>query len=197
MAVLLHTTFPLRKVNNVLSVAVILICLYIITYPLLPQMAFWYKNIFGVSTQLVKDGKNTTKSNYPEQNTLVVPTLNMQELVYEGNTDDILKLGVWRRPMSSTPDKQSNTVLAGHRFTYSDPAVFYHLDKIKQGDEIILYWQKKKYIYRTASIKEVPPTAGEVELPTKDPVLTMYTCAPLWSLKNRLVVQANLIEVQR
>lgn len=116
----------------------------------------------------------------------------MQEQVYEGQTEAALRNGVWHRPKTSTPEKGSNTVLAGHRFTYSDPAVFYHLDKVKLHDEIILYWNKQKYIYQVTQIKEVSPTAIETENPTVRDTLTLYTCAPLWTSKNRMVVIANL-----
>ena len=36
----------------------------------------------------------------------------------------------------------------------------------------------------------VEKTAVEIESPTEDDILTLYTCTPLWSSSKRLVVQA-------
>jgi sortase A len=102
-----------------------------------------------------------------------------------------LRLGVWHLPYTSTPDKGGNTVLVGHRFTYAGPAVFYHLDKVQVGDDVTMQWQNKTYTYTVTEVKVVPPTETSVEANTKDPQLTIYTCTPLWTAKNRLVIVAK------
>ena len=53
-------------------------------------------------------------------------------------------------------------------------------------------WEDKEYDYKVTSIREVPPTAIEIEAPTDANIVTLYTCTPLWSAKNRLVVVAEL-----
>jgi LPXTG-site transpeptidase (sortase) family protein len=105
-----------------------------------------------------------------------------------------LHFGVWHLPGTGNPATGGNTVLAGHRFTYHDPAVFYHLDKVKTGDPIIMYWNHKKYTYKVTTILTVPPTEVSVQAPTKEPLLTIYTCTPLWTSKYRLVLQAKPVE---
>ncbi|MDP9129541.1 MAG: class E sortase, partial [Candidatus Binatota bacterium] len=116
--------------------------------------------------------------------------------VLEGPTSQTYKIldkGIWRWPAGSTPDKGGNTVLIGHRFTYTNPfGVFYHLDKVRPGDEIGLLWNNKNYVYRVSGVKVVPPTDTSVQNATADPRLTLFTCAPLWLPHNRLVVTANL-----
>lgn len=104
----------------------------------------------------------------------------------------MLHYGVWRLPYTSTPDKGGNTVLVGHRFTYTEPqGVFYFLDKIRVGDAITVYWQGKPYEYVVMSTSVVPPTDLAVEAQTTTPRLTLYTCTPLWTAQNRLIVVAE------
>lgn len=104
-------------------------------------------------------------------------------------------MGVWRVPTTSTPSQESNTVLVGHRFSYKNPSVFYHFDKVKKGDTIYVSWKKKIYVYRVDTIRIVTPDAKDVEAPTEDPRLTIYTCTPLWSTSHRLVIESELKKV--
>ena len=105
----------------------------------------------------------------------------------------ILDKGIWRWPNGSTPDKGGNTVLIGHRFTYTNPqGVFYFLNKVSLGGEIGIFWNNHEYLYRVVSISEVSPTDTAIENDTQDSRLTLFTCTPLWLPKNRLVVVAEL-----
>jgi sortase A len=105
----------------------------------------------------------------------------------------ILDQGIWHWPMSSTPDKGSNTVLLGHRFTYTNPnGVLYHLDKVRVGDNLAVIWSNHKYVYTVQKVQTVVPSMTDVVAPTVNPTLTIYTCTPLWSPHNRLVVTAEL-----
>ena len=54
-----------------------------------------------------------------------------------------------------------------------------------------MYWQGAEYNYAVTAIKVVQATALEVEAPTDEDIVTIYTCTPLWSAKDRLVVIAK------
>lgn len=190
------TATRLRRFNNVLSVVIVLLSLYIIVSPFWPNISFWWKSLTNSQPALVKANSGPGKSGapaeqIPAETTLVIPSINLQEIIYEGQNEYTLNKGVWRIPQSSTPAKGSNTVLAGHRFTYRGAAVFYHLDKIKPGDLIVIYSGGKKYSYKVSRTYVVPPTAVEIERPTPDARLTLYTCTPLWTSINRLVIEAR------
>jgi sortase A len=189
----MKSVLSLRRFNNALSVLVVLLCLYIIVLPLLPQVIFWGKARLNIRPALVKAEAANITVPLPAENTLVIPSLNMQEAIYEGNSEAVLMKGVWHRPFTSSPDKGGNTVLSGHRYTYAGAAEFYHLDKIRQGDSVIMYWQGKKYQYTVKMVREVPPEATEIEAPTNEATLTIYTCTPLWTAKNRLIITAELV----
>lgn len=174
----------LRRINNALSLVVIALCLYIVLAPFWPKVEFELKD----DPPLVQEDK------IPDQNTLVIPKMKLQETIHEGSDSSALKQGIWHRPHSSIPANSGNTVVTGHRFTYGGPAVLYHLDKVEKGDDITVYWNKKRYDYRVESIQTVQPWQSEIEDQTEDSILTIYTCTPLVTARQRLVVQAELVE---
>lgn len=190
------TDQPLRRFNKALSIINILVALYIFITPLLPALWFYWNKRFGTqppaySGQLSTDaGKPSDKK--PDGNRLVIPSILLDEPINEGPTASTLRNGIWRRPNTATPEVASNTVLAGHLFTYTSPAVFYHLDKVNIGEKLAVYWQNKEYVYEVTDKQVVPASAGYIENPTDRPRLTLYTCTPLWNPKDRLVVTGEL-----
>jgi LPXTG-site transpeptidase (sortase) family protein len=105
-----------------------------------------------------------------------------------------LSKGTWLVPNTSTPDQGGNTVLSGHRWKYLPPSklTFYLLDKIEAGDIISVTWEGQDYYYRVRETKIVGKTAVHIQDPTDEPVLTLFTCHPVYSTENRLVVIADL-----
>jgi sortase A len=118
----------------------------------------------------------------------------LEQPVLEGaDTYVVLNKGIWHWPQSSTPDRGGNTVLIGHRFTYTRlVGVFYALDKVAVGDEVGVWWDDKQYVYKVSKVQVVPSTQTSILNATAEPTLTMYTCTPLWNPKDRLVVTAQL-----
>ncbi len=190
----------LRFFNNFLTIVVAILALYIITAPYLPQFTWWLEHDSPVKTIIAAPG-GTPAATLPQiqqpvdGDRLFISRLQMEETVYGGGIGSLSK-GVWRLPHTSSPDKGGNTVLVGHRFTYSGQAVFYHLDKVQKDDSITLHWQGKAYEYKVTEIKVVPASELSVENNTEEPQLTIYTCTPLWSVKNRLVIVAKPLERQ-
>src|SRR3990167_3894378 len=120
------------------------------------------------------------------------------EIVEGNNAHAALEQGVWRMPVGSTPDRGGNTVLTAHRYKFLPPSdkTFYLLDKLEKGDEVVIQWQGKQFTYRGTETKVGRPKAGEILPNTDVPQLTLFTCTPLFSSKNRLVVIAALIDVR-
>lgn len=189
----------LRKFNNTLTVVVIVLGLYMIVMPVWPQLAFWLKEKTGqTGTNIVyseQPDPNDKKSKpIPKENKLVIPQMGLDAVINEGRYASTLQKGLWHRPLTSTPDKGGNTVIVGHRFTYRGPAIFYHLDKLKANDKFAVLWGGKRYDYKVREVKIVEPTAVQIENNTKDPILTLYTCTPMWTAKQRLVIVSDLIQ---
>jgi sortase A len=183
-----------------LLVAIIGINLYIILLPLFPAFSFWLQDHTPqarLNLQNIVSAKQSASQNGTHtENRIVIPAMLLDRPFYQGKDARTLNQGPWLRPQGSTPDQKSNTVIADHRFTYTNPrGNFYFLDKLKQGDDIALFWQGKKYIYSVSTTKVVPSTATDIEKPTDQAQLTLYTCTPLWNPKDRLVVIAKLDKV--
>lgn len=177
-----------RRLNLGLSVVATVLGLYIVAAPFMPQIGWRlspHKNV--QAKQAIAD-----KQPISGKSLLIIPRLDMREEIHSGTSITELNKGVWLRPHTSQPDLPGNTVMVGHRFTYAGPAVFYFLDKLQLNDRIIVTWQHKAYTYQVTSIRVVPPTEVSVEEPTPHQQLTLYTCTPLWTAKDRLVITADL-----
>ncbi|HSW37530.1 MAG TPA: class E sortase [Candidatus Saccharimonadales bacterium] len=185
-----------RQINNVLSVMVVGLALYILVWPFLPAANLWWRSHTGAGNGYVyhsklQKGQKPSARPIPADNRLVIPKMRLDEPINEGKTIAALHTGVWRRPATDTPDKGGNTVIVGHRFTYSGSSVFYSLNTLEAGDPVIVYWQGKEYDYEVMLSEVVPPNAVEIEQHTEKPILTLYTCTPLWTAHDRLVVIAE------
>jgi LPXTG-site transpeptidase (sortase) family protein len=132
----------------------------------------------------------------PPDNRLVIPKIGVNLSIVEGQESEAaLWKGAWRIPSSSTPKDGGNTVLSAHRFRYRPPSnlTLYLLDKVKRDDIMIVYWQGKEYDYRVTQTKIVPRENTDIAEPTLTDQLTVFTCHPLFSTKERLVVIGELI----
>lgn len=186
----------LSRINSGLLGCIVVINLYVISAPFLPQLLFWSKSHNGRTMSSLTTTLRHTVSDHPihQSNRVIIPAMLLDQSINEGHdTYAVLNKGIWHWPDSSTPDRGSNTILIGHRFTYTNPrGVFYFLDKVHTGDEIGITWNDKSYIYKVFEIKVVHPTQTDILNPTTQPTLTLYTCTPLWWPKDRLVVTAHL-----
>lgn len=187
----------LRTINTILLLLIIVINLFILLTPFLPQVAYTLQGEAveaeleerALTTHAPTDGEATS-------NSLIVPAMRLHESVAEVRSTQSISNSVWRRPNTSTPDRGGNTVIVGHRFTYTNPnGVFYHLDKVQVGDTVALTWDARRYIYKVREIRVVPASAGNVETQTDKPQLTLYSCTPLWNPKDRLVIIATLEKI--
>ncbi|HEY8999498.1 MAG TPA: class E sortase [Candidatus Saccharimonadales bacterium] len=185
--------------NNVLLAAIIAVNLYLIVLPFVPALLFKADHNGSQSskalTQKIAQGLTAPKkaAAAPPANQLIIPSMQYDEPIIEGKTITALRYGPWHIPTGSSPDKGGNTVIAGHRFTYTNPrGTFYYLNKVQVGDEIGVIWQGKTYEYKVTTTEVVPPTDMAVENQTASPTLTLFTCTPLWLPKDRLVVVASL-----
>lgn len=184
----------LRHINRCLLFAIVLLNGYVIITPFLPQVTYQVSQAFSEPQSIETPEQRAEISSDTDH--LVIPKIGLDQKVWFGDNPWLVNKGVWHIPHSSTPDKGSNTVLVGHRFSYKDAAVFYHLDKLEVGDPLVFAYGGKLYTYRVNEKKIVNPEDVYVEDPTEDERLTLYTCHPLWSTRQRLVLVANLETVE-
>lgn len=190
----------LKTLNIFISIVVAVLAVYIILLPFLPNIVFAMStNKFegyayqSEKTIQVLGEKAKELPLVPKDNRLVIPRIYVNAVINEGEDTATLLRGVWRMPNTSTPDKGGNTVIGGHRYKYTNgPNTFFQLDKIANDDTVLVYWQGKEYVYKVYEIIEVSPAQVEIVNNTKDPIITLYTCTPLWTSERRLVVKAAL-----
>ncbi len=135
----------LRKINNVLTILVVCLGVYLIISPFWPQITYLFKDKTGQTSNTIsyESEDQDTSIELPDENRLVLPQISLDDEVFEGRYSSTLNNGIWHRPQTSTPDRGGNTVMVGHRFTYSSPAIFYHLDKLSVDDHIAVIWNKE------------------------------------------------------
>lgn len=193
----------LRSINRFLSWSVGLLAVYILLAPLLPAVASfltrWTDPTGGYRYRShlanAAGARDAALSPAPhDRNVLVLPQIGVDAEILEGSSVDVLRRGLWRRPRSGNPERGGNTVITGHRFLYTNgPNTFYALDKMRVGDRFLIFWNGQEYNYEVDDIRTVPPERVEIERPTHEDVVTLYTCTPLWTSKNRLVVRAKRV----
>ena len=186
----------IRFINNVLATVVIVLALFILLSPFLPEFQLDLKRRFAPDSDFVytQASSKTAILNIPDRNTVIIPEIGIHGLIYEGKGAETMNLGIWHRPQSSHPGKGSNTVLVAHRYLYtSGPDTFYHLPKISKGSPIVVFWDKQEYRYEVVETQVVDANQVEIEKQTEENILTLYTCTPLWTSEKRFVVRAKLI----
>jgi LPXTG-site transpeptidase (sortase) family protein len=195
----------LRKVNFILIGIVAILGGYILITPFIPQFQLWAKELKDNSNGFVYDSELAREQvkaglisadslkEIPEENRLVIPSIQVNGEIFDGN-EEALDKGIWHRPGTSTPDRGGNSVFVAHRFLFVDgPNTFYHLDKVQVGEKFAIFWEGREYDYEVFSIDVVNPEDIEIEEDTKEAIVTLYTCTPLWTSSQRLVVKGRLI----
>lgn len=118
--------------------------------------------------------------------------------LYEGTTRDVLQRGIGHYVSTAMPGEIGNLAMAGHRTTYGKP--FNRIAELKKGDVVLVETKAAWYVYRISGKEIVPPTQVSVLLPVPDQpdaeptaaVLTMTSCHPEFSARERYVAHATL-----
>ena len=132
----------------------------------------------------------------PGGNRLVIPRIGVNVPILEGADESVLdRGGVWHIPNTAAPDQIGNVVLSGHRWKYLPPnsLTLYLLDKVQDGDPILITWNGKIYTYKVRGREIVTPDQTAILDATTKPQLTIFTCTPIYSTSHRLVLYADLI----
>ena len=120
-----------------------------------------------------------------------IPRIDVDVVVVEGTTASALRAGAGHYPQTPLPCEQGNVGIAGHRTTYGKP--FHNLDLLKPGDDIILETPVGTCTYKVAKPWfTVTPNDTSVVAPSGDSLLTLTTCHPKGSARQRLVIRATL-----
>jgi sortase A len=121
---------------------------------------------------------------------IVIPAINVDALVVEGDTWEQLKLGVGHHIGSADPGERGNMVLSAHDDIYGE--IFRRLPDLELGDEVIVYAGEQPYRYVVKAKQIVEPTEVHVLASTTRPAATLISCYPYMVDTHRIVVVAEL-----
>lgn len=187
-----------RGINTFLEIVIAVLALDLIFAPLYPALIKAVAKAPDLPPETAVVDPLTYFANAPEDaNYLVIPSLGIERTIVEAKTIKEVHENVWRRPMGSTPPDGSNTILVAHRYATiggNRASTFYSLPDIAIDADIYVRWEGSIYVYRVTKTDIVLPTQIEIEGPSETPILTLYTCTPLWKADKRFVVVAALID---
>jgi sortase A len=121
---------------------------------------------------------------------LEIARIGVDEIVVAGVGVDDLKKGPGHYPQTPLPGEAGNAAIAGHRTTYGAP--FLDIDNLKPGDEIDTTTYAGRFVYRVTGTVVVSPSDVSVLENTLDDRLTLTSCDPKYSAKNRIIVTAAI-----
>lgn len=121
---------------------------------------------------------------------LRIPDIELDAVLFEGVTAPTLRDGPGHMPWTPLPGQPGNAVISGHRTTYGAP--FYDLDLLEPGDVIEVDTVIGSHTYTVRETIIVYPTDVWVTEPREGAWLTLTTCHPKLSARERLIVFAEL-----
>ena len=134
---------------------------------------------------------------------IIIPSIDVDTVVVAGVEIDDLRKGPGHYSTTPLPGQPGNAAIAGHRTTYGAP--FGQLAELNAGSAIIVETLQGTFTYRVLpgmpgmaghalGFRIVAPTALEVLDDLGDNRLTLTTCHPKYSSRQRLIVQAVLVD---
>ena len=144
------------------------------------------RELTAQKSTLPKFGKPVTR--------IQIDAIGLDKIVVAGTSYEALEKGPGLFSGSPLPGQFGNVAIAGHRTSYGAP--FGRINELETGDEIVLTRAGSTFTYIVSEDPFiVKPNAVEVvkTLEKQSARLTLVTCHPKWTSKNRLVVKATLV----
>lgn len=126
----------------------------------------------------------------PTLGLLTIPRIELKVPILANTTRAALTLGVGQIKGTSALGSVGNAGLAGHRRYF-----FRRLDELQVGDEIDVATQDESFIYRVYDKTIVEPS--DVSVLNRDKtnsILTLVTCHPMETFRQRLIIHAVRVE---
>ncbi len=192
-----------RRAVSVLSVVLFVAGLAMFSYPLGTDLYARYRqgqlNSQFSDPKFAEAYRNHTIPIGEGLTRLKIPKIGLSILVVQGTTPAALRAGAGHYVNTPLPGEVGNVGIAGHRTTFERP--FNRLDELAPGDIAQLETPFALYTYRAVGAFAnhgnpwvVSPTDyGVVEQPAKVHWLTLTTCHPKGSARQRLVMRFTLV----
>ena len=120
-----------------------------------------------------------------------IPAASIDWVIVEGVGQDDLAQGPGHMPGTALPGQPGNAVISGHRTTHGAP--FADLDLLEPGDRIVVDTLIGTHTYEVVSLIVVAPTDVWVTNQVDGAWITLTTCNPKGSSRERLIVFGRLV----
>jgi sortase A len=185
-----------RRSVSALSIALVLVGVGLLGYPFATNL--WQDRLQSrlnrqlASPELKQAYKERRVKTGDSLTRIKIPKLGVDVVVVEGTSASALKAGAGHYPQTPLPCETGNMAIAGHRTTYGKP--FANLDKLGPGDLVILETPIGACTYEVARAPFVVSNKDfSVIQPTADRTLTLTTCHPKGSARQRLVIKGKFL----
>lgn len=189
-----------KRALSTLSLLLALAGVALFAYPL-------FTDIWSAFTQRdlqVADRESYAKG-VPEGEALTrmrIPAIDVDILVVEGTSMEALRAGAGHYRETPLPGEAGNVAIAGHRTTYGRPLS--RMDELGPGDEVSLETPFAIHSYRVLPQVNghenpwivTPTDIGVVSQEVEGSMLTLTTCHPKGSARQRLILRAELTETR-
>lgn len=181
-----------------MRILLLIMALYLVTFPYFPKLEYaitYFNEDVNPKNNLPIEILNAKERG---ENLLYISKSQVNRKIIE--TDNIKKVheDVWIWPDSSKPNQGGNTVLLAHRYASiggNRASTFYNLPEMTIGDKSYVVWDGKIYEYVVFETFTVDPSHIEILNDSDESILTMFTCTPLWTSKQRFVVKSKLVNI--
>lgn len=119
-----------------------------------------------------------------------IPAIGVDAPIVQGDGWEQLKKGVGQWIGSANPGQKGNVVLSAHNDIFGE--IFRDLDRLKPGDQVVLFTSQRAYTYIVTGSQVVEPYQVEVMAPTRDASVTLISCYPYMVDKQRIIITARL-----
>lgn len=170
-------------------------------------------NVVRDPEKLKKDIPKLVLEVTPPDNRLIIPKIKKNVPIVETSSANLLKKewsalekdilldlrsGVVHFPGTAIPGHKGNVFITGHSSYYPWDSgkykeVFALLPRMEIGDEFIVFYNQKKFIYKIFEKKVVKPTQMEILKQSDDFRISLMTCVPVGTNLKRLVVVGKQI----
>ena len=132
-----------------------------------------------------------------KDNRIVIPKIGVN-IPFAPGEASLDRGAQWRYPERGSPEKGGNFIVAAHRFSIQptpqgtiEKSPFYHIDKLVVGDKLVVDYEGTRYGYEITKMFDVKPTQIEIEAPSTEPKLTLYSCELGGAEEGRVVIVAK------
>jgi sortase A len=191
-----------------LAVIIFMLTIVILHWPWInAKLRYWWKQSRNINNNILENKSEIldTQEIIPADDRLIIPKIGVNSPIVwmesdqEEDIQKYLQNGVGHYPNTAFPGEVGNCFITGHSSNYWWKSggynyVFALLDELLVGDQTIIYYKQKKYVYEVYEVKIVSPENTEVLQPTSEPTITLMTCTPPGTDWRRLIVRAKQIE---